>query len=161
MYVKGSESLCTQVNVWVNTILKHIDTRTIFPRYGSSCMVYKSEWNKLRNYHPIPIPTSLKKWEILIRDIWMVFEEKRIRDWQWSRALTLLYTLPLFHDTHKIISTSCSILKYIGWSVQVIVYTRGLLLFAFNFHITDTYEMYKVGVQQAGEYKVAFIIRRL
>lgn len=38
--------------------------------------------------------------------------------------------------------------------MQVIVYTRGPLLFAFNFHTSDSYEIYKVGVQEAGEYQV-------
>jgi hypothetical protein len=42
--VKMRESLCTQVSVWVNTILNHIDTRKIFPWYEGSCTVYRPEW---------------------------------------------------------------------------------------------------------------------
>lgn len=31
---------------------------------------------------------------------------------------------------------------------------RGPLLFVFNFHPTDSYERYGVGVEEAGEYQV-------
>ena len=41
---KVRESLYSQVIIWVNTILNHIDIRAILPRYGSSCMVYRPEW---------------------------------------------------------------------------------------------------------------------
>lgn len=41
--------------------------------------------------------------------------------------------------------------------MQVIVYTRGPLLFAFNFHVSKSYDIYKVGVQIAGEYEVSII----
>jgi 1,4-alpha-glucan branching enzyme len=41
--------------------------------------------------------------------------------------------------------------------MQVIVYTRGPLLFAFNFHVSKSYDSYKVGVQIAGEYEVSII----
>ena len=39
-YVKAREYLNTQVIIWVNTILFHIDTRMILLRYEDSCMVY-------------------------------------------------------------------------------------------------------------------------
>ena len=42
-YVKAREYLNTQVILWVNTILFHIDTRTIFLMYEGSCMVYRLE----------------------------------------------------------------------------------------------------------------------
>ena len=42
-YVKVSESLYTQVIIWVNTSLNHIDTREILPGYQASCMVYRPE----------------------------------------------------------------------------------------------------------------------
>ena len=32
---------------------------------------------------------------------------------------------------------------------------RGPLLFIFNFHPTDSYERYSVGVEEAGEYQVS------
>lgn len=38
--------------------------------------------------------------------------------------------------------------------VQVITYKRGTLLFAFNFHHKNFYEVYRVGVPEAGEFKV-------
>lgn len=34
---------------------------------------------------------------------------------------------------------------------------RGPLLFIFNFHPTDSYEQYNVGVEEAGEYQVSVI----
>ncbi|EXB63288.1 1,4-alpha-glucan-branching enzyme 3 [Morus notabilis] len=37
---------------------------------------------------------------------------------------------------------------------QVIAYMRGPLLFIFNFHPTDSYEGYGVGVEEAGEYQL-------
>lgn len=33
---------------------------------------------------------------------------------------------------------------------------RGPLLFILNFHPTDSYERYSVGVEEAGEYQVSF-----
>ena len=38
-----SESLYTLFIIWVITIPNHIDTRTIFPRYEGSYMLYRSE----------------------------------------------------------------------------------------------------------------------
>ena len=38
---KMRDSLYARVIVWVNTILKDIDTRAILPRYESSCIVNK------------------------------------------------------------------------------------------------------------------------
>ena len=32
--------LYTEVIIWVNTILYHIDARTLLPRYKGSCMTY-------------------------------------------------------------------------------------------------------------------------
>lgn len=33
---------------------------------------------------------------------------------------------------------------------------RGPLLFIFNFHPTDSYEGYRIGVEEAGEYQVGY-----
>ena len=43
-YVKVKESLYTQVIIWVNAILNHIDTWVISSKYKSSCMVYRPKW---------------------------------------------------------------------------------------------------------------------
>jgi len=45
-YVNVRGSLYTQVIIWVSTILYHIDTRLILPRYDSSCMIYTPKWNR-------------------------------------------------------------------------------------------------------------------
>lgn len=39
--------------------------------------------------------------------------------------------------------------------MQVISYVRGPLLFIFNFHPTNCYDSYTVGVEEAGEYEVS------
>lgn len=41
------------------------------------------------------------------------------------------------------------------FAIQVISYIRGPLLFVFNFHPTNAYERYSVGVEEAGEYQVS------
>ena len=38
--LKVRESLYTEVIIWVNTILNHIDTMVILPRYDNSCSMY-------------------------------------------------------------------------------------------------------------------------
>lgn len=57
-------------------------------------------------------------------------------------------------ETHNILGQGLPNMCHVNDTTKVIVYTRGNLLFAFNFHVTDTYEMYKVGVQVAGEYEL-------
>ena len=39
-YVKVNGSLCTQVILWVNSILNHFDTKAMLPRYEGPSMVY-------------------------------------------------------------------------------------------------------------------------
>ena len=41
--------------IWVNTILNHIDTRTILPRHKSPCMVY-IEPNGMENTNVLEYP---------------------------------------------------------------------------------------------------------
>ena len=53
------ESLYT-IFIWVNTNLNHIDTRAIWPRYGSSCMVYRPKWHQ-KQYRQTPIPYWYQK----------------------------------------------------------------------------------------------------
>ena len=36
---QASHCMGTQVNIWINAILNHIDNRAIFPRYGGSCTI--------------------------------------------------------------------------------------------------------------------------
>ena len=31
-------------SIWVITILNHIDTKAILPKYKDSCMVYRPKW---------------------------------------------------------------------------------------------------------------------
>ena len=40
-YLKVTESLSTQVIIWVNTILNHIDIRAILPTHEGSCIIYR------------------------------------------------------------------------------------------------------------------------
>lgn len=41
---------------------------------------------------------------------------------------------------------------------QVISYLRGPFLFVFNFHPTNSYQSYSIGVEEAGEYHVSEIL---
>lgn len=50
------ESLHIQVIIWVTTILNHIDTTTIFPRYEGYYMVYRPEWYQKQKYPQMSIP---------------------------------------------------------------------------------------------------------
>ena len=43
-YVEVRESLYIQVVIWFNTILNHIVTRAVVPRYQGFCMVYVPAW---------------------------------------------------------------------------------------------------------------------
>lgn len=38
---------------------------------------------------------------------------------------------------------------------QVVSYLRGPFVFLFNFHPTNSYERYSIGVEEAGEYQVS------
>ena len=67
-HVKVRESLSTQVIIWVNTILNHIDTRAVLPRYAGSRMKYRARWYWKQKYVNYSYPTGLKKCEILIID---------------------------------------------------------------------------------------------
>ena len=71
-YVKVREFLYTWIIIWVHTILKHIDTRVISPRYESYCMVYKPEWYQNQRFCQFPMPYWYQKvWNFII-DIQMV-----------------------------------------------------------------------------------------
>ena len=55
------KSLYAWGNIRVNTILNHIDTRMIMPRYEGLFMVYKPEWYQKRKYRQISIPYLISK----------------------------------------------------------------------------------------------------
>ena len=42
---------------------------------------------------------------------------------------------------------------------QVISFTKGPFLFVFNFNPEVSYELYRVGVDEAGEYQVSYAYR--
>ena len=46
--------LYSQVIIWVDTILEHIDTWVILPRYEGSWMVYRPKWYRKQKYCDIP-----------------------------------------------------------------------------------------------------------
>ena len=56
------EALCIlEFVIWVNTILNHIDTRVILPKYESSCMVHGPEWYQKQKSCQIPISYGYQK----------------------------------------------------------------------------------------------------
>ena len=67
-YVRMGEYLYIRVIIWVNTILNHIDTRVILPRYENFGVICKPKSYQKQNYRHIPIPIPVKKYEILIID---------------------------------------------------------------------------------------------
>ena len=56
----------TQVVIWVEVILNHIDTRTILRRFEGSCKVYRPKWYQIQKYCQIPISYWYQKKEILM-----------------------------------------------------------------------------------------------
>lgn len=73
---EGERIFHTQVIIWINTIVSHIDNMAILPRYESSCIVYSSKWYWNKKYHQISIPIFGKKHGILIIHTQMVQENK-------------------------------------------------------------------------------------
>ncbi|XP_058788144.1 1,4-alpha-glucan-branching enzyme 3, chloroplastic/amyloplastic [Vicia villosa] len=54
----------------------------------------------------------------------------------------------------RVLSRGFPSFHHVNDSSKVISYVRGPLLFIFNFHPTDSYDSYTVGVEEAGEYQL-------
>lgn len=57
-------------------------------------------------------------------------------------------------ENESVLSRGLPNIHHVNNATMVISYIRGPLLFIFNFHPTNSYERYSVGVDEAGEYKV-------
>ncbi|KAI4306123.1 hypothetical protein L6164_029430 [Bauhinia variegata] len=57
-------------------------------------------------------------------------------------------------ENARVLSRGFPNIHHVNDSSMVISYIRGPLLFIFNFHPTDSYDCYSVGVDEAGEYQV-------
>ncbi|CAN0900967.1 1,4-alpha-glucan-branching enzyme 3, chloroplastic/amyloplastic [Linum grandiflorum] len=57
-------------------------------------------------------------------------------------------------ENQKAISRGLPNVHHVNDTAKVIAYTRGPLLFVFNFHPTDSHLTYNVGVEEAGEYQM-------
>ncbi|KAL8127331.1 1,4-alpha-glucan-branching enzyme 3, chloroplastic/amyloplastic [Apium graveolens] len=57
-------------------------------------------------------------------------------------------------DNERVLSRGVSQIHHVDDNTKVISYLRGPLLFIFNFHPSNSYERYSVGVEEAGEYQV-------
>ncbi|KAM7498912.1 hypothetical protein LguiA_023326 [Lonicera macranthoides] len=57
-------------------------------------------------------------------------------------------------EGERILSRGVSNIHHVNDTNMVISYLRGPFLFIFNFHPTNSYEAYGVGVEEAGEYQV-------
>ncbi|XP_004513877.1 1,4-alpha-glucan-branching enzyme 3, chloroplastic/amyloplastic [Cicer arietinum] len=57
-------------------------------------------------------------------------------------------------ENERVLSRAFPIFHHVNDSSMVISYVRGPLLFIFNFHPTDSYDSYTVGVEEAGEYQL-------
>ncbi|XP_025627847.1 1,4-alpha-glucan-branching enzyme 3, chloroplastic/amyloplastic-like [Arachis hypogaea] len=54
----------------------------------------------------------------------------------------------------RVLSRRIPNFHHVNDSSMVISYIRGPLLFVFNFHPTNSYDSYSIGVDEAGEYQV-------
>ncbi|XP_020575032.1 1,4-alpha-glucan-branching enzyme 3, chloroplastic/amyloplastic isoform X2 [Phalaenopsis equestris] len=57
-------------------------------------------------------------------------------------------------EIEQILSKRLPNIHHVNDSVKVISYIRGPLLFIFNFHSEMSYELYNIGVEEAGEYQI-------
>ncbi|XP_048235255.1 1,4-alpha-glucan-branching enzyme 3, chloroplastic/amyloplastic isoform X3 [Ricinus communis] len=57
-------------------------------------------------------------------------------------------------ENQKLLSRSLPNIHHVNDANMVISYMRGPLLFIFNFHPTNAYKRYSVGVEDAGEYQI-------
>ncbi|XP_045823536.1 1,4-alpha-glucan-branching enzyme 3, chloroplastic/amyloplastic-like [Trifolium pratense] len=57
-------------------------------------------------------------------------------------------------EKERVLSRVFPIFHHVNDSSMVISYVRGPLLFIFNFHPTESYDSYAVGVEEAGEYQL-------
>ncbi|KAJ7963766.1 1,4-alpha-glucan-branching enzyme/amyloplastic protein [Quillaja saponaria] len=57
-------------------------------------------------------------------------------------------------ENERVLSRGLPNIHHVNDSSMVISYIRGPLLFIFNFHPTESYDSYSVGVEEAGEYQV-------
>lgn len=57
-------------------------------------------------------------------------------------------------EKEKILSRGPPNIHHVNNSNMVISYIRGPLLFIFNFHPENSFEIYNIGVEEAGEYQV-------
>ncbi|TQD84715.1 hypothetical protein C1H46_029738 [Malus baccata] len=57
-------------------------------------------------------------------------------------------------ETERVLARVLPSIHHVNDNTMVIAYMRGTLLFVFNFHPTDSYEGYGIGVEEAGEYQL-------
>lgn len=57
-------------------------------------------------------------------------------------------------EKERVLSRGLPNIQHVNDTNMVISYLRGPFLFIFNFHPTNSYESYGVGVEEAGEYQV-------
>ncbi|KAJ6965906.1 LOW QUALITY PROTEIN: Branching enzyme 1 [Populus alba x Populus x berolinensis] len=57
-------------------------------------------------------------------------------------------------ENNRLLSRGLPHIHHVNDTTMVISYIRGPLLFVFNFHPTEAYERYSVGVEEAGEYQI-------
>ena len=69
--------LYTRVIIRVNTILDRVDTRAIC--LGVKVLAWYIDQNGIGNKNIVkyPCPIGIRKWEILIKDTWIVFEKQQ------------------------------------------------------------------------------------
>jgi len=67
-YVKVRDRLFFQVIKCINTILNHINTKQLLPRYEGSCVVFTPKWYRSTNTIKYPYANGIKTFDILVID---------------------------------------------------------------------------------------------
>ncbi|KAM7251117.1 hypothetical protein ACFE04_023000 [Oxalis oulophora] len=57
-------------------------------------------------------------------------------------------------ENERVLSRSSPYIHHVNDTTMVISYIRGPFLFIFNFHPTNSYKKYSVGIEEAGEYQI-------
>ena len=74
-HVKLRKSLRTRVNIWVSTILNHINTGMVLPRYEGSCIYIDLNVTESKITAKYRYPTCIEKCEILFVKTRVVFKK--------------------------------------------------------------------------------------
>ncbi|KAL2944699.1 1 4-alpha-glucan-branching enzyme 3 chloroplastic/amyloplastic, partial [Bienertia sinuspersici] len=103
--------------------------------------------------HPkkVEFPTASNNFSLeLANRRWDLITDKGI----YSDLLSFDKDMMKLDQTERVMSRGLPSVHHVNDDTMVISYMRGPFLFMFNFHPTNSYEKYSVGVEEAGEYQI-------